>query len=107
MSGVWRDTAARSVGPTPCVHQRPPRPVQTGGGRSARLSSIHLVSLGRLLHIGHPGRPSSSWSPLFGDGQSAELPVLSFLFGAVPREDRHLGALKGLLPAGSCWTLLS
>ena len=36
MSGAWRATGlhgAQAV-PTPCVHQRPPRPVQTGGGRS-------------------------------------------------------------------------
>ena len=65
--------------------QRPPRPVQTGGGRSVTPLSTQLVSLGRLLLFG---------SPLFGDRQSAALPDWSFLWGAEAREDRHLGALK-------------
>ena len=55
--------------PTPCVHQRPPRPVQTGGGRSVTPSSTQLVTLGRLLLFGWSGRPSSSWSPLLGGCQ--------------------------------------
>ena len=73
MSGVWRTTGLRGawVVPAPCVHQRPPRPVQTGGGRSVTPSSTQLVSLGRLLIFGWPG------SPLFGDRQSAALPDLS------------------------------
>ena len=54
MSGAWRQTGLHGVlaVPTPCVHQRQPRPVQTGGGRSVTPSSTQLVSLGRLLLFG-------------------------------------------------------
>ena len=52
----WRmeiDKAARSVGGSHSLrNQRPPRPVQTGGGRSVTPSSTQLVSLGRLLLFG-------------------------------------------------------
>ena len=38
--------------PLRAYNQRPPRPVQTGGGRSETPSSTQLVSLGRLLLFG-------------------------------------------------------
>ena len=45
--------AARSVGGSHSLrNQRPPRPVQTGGGRSDTPSSTQLVSLGRPLLFG-------------------------------------------------------
>ena len=49
--GAWRSTRMLAV-PAPCVHQRPPRPVQTGGGHSVTPSSTQLVALGRLLLFG-------------------------------------------------------
>ena len=64
--------------PLLAYNQRPPRLVQTGGGRSATLPSTQLVALGRLLLFGWPRRPSSSWLPLFGDRQSAALPNWTF-----------------------------
>ena len=56
-------------------------------------SSTQLLSLGRLLLFGWPGRPSSSWSPLFGDRQSAALPDWSFC-GA-----QRLGKTATLVPS--------
>ena len=87
LQGVW-------AVPTPCVTKRPPRPVETGSGRSVSPSSTQLVSLGRPLLRGKSGRPSSSWSPHFGDRLSAALPDWTFARGSEAREDRHLGALK-------------
>ena len=54
MSGAWRQTWMRGVQavPTPRVNRRPPRPVQTGGGRSVTPSSTQLLALGRLLLFG-------------------------------------------------------
>ena len=57
--------------PLRAYNKLPPRPAQTGGGRSVTPSSTQLVSLGRLLLFGYPGRPSSSWWSLFGDRRSA------------------------------------
>ena len=46
-------SAARSVGGSHSLrNQRPPRPVQTGGGRSDTPSSTQLVALGRPLLFG-------------------------------------------------------
>ena len=79
--------------PTPRVN-RPPRPVQSGSGRSVTPSSTQLVSLARFpFSLGN--RPSSSWSPLFGGRQSAALPDWTSVV-AVPREDRHLVSSGGL-----------
>ena len=54
LSGAWRPTRLHGVWavPTLCVHRRPPRPVQTGGGRNETPSSTQLVALGRLLLFG-------------------------------------------------------
>ena len=97
-------TECRRV-PAPCVHQRPPRPVQTGGGRSVTPSSTQLVSLGLLLFFGWSDRPSPSWSSLFRDRQFAALPDWSFLWGAEAREGR-LQVLIGGLAYGTAGELM-
>ena len=47
MWGVWRLHGVQAV-PTPCVNQRPPRPVQTEGRRSATPLFHSALSLGQL-----------------------------------------------------------
>ena len=55
--------------PTPCVNQRPPRPVQTGRGRSVTPSSTQLASLGRLLTTGADQTPGPRPVTLSSEGR--------------------------------------
>ena len=85
-----------------------------GGGVTQRLCAAissrprsHVRTRCSFSHAGSPatggwsGRPSPSWSPLLGGRQTAALLVWNFLWGAVPREGRHLVSSGGLVPAGT------
>ena len=52
LAGGEQQGCTERGGSTPCVNQRLPRLVQTGGGRGVTQSSTQLVSLGRLLLFG-------------------------------------------------------
>ena len=91
---AWSPTRMRGVGWFHSVRTPTPRPVQTGGGRSV----THFYHTAR--HSGSPAPPRVARSPVvflvatLRWPPAAALPVWTFLFGAVPRGDRHLGALK-------------
>ena len=73
-TGAWRPTGLHGVLKVPVVHSArvsgSPAPL-----RVVRTPVVFLVATVR-------------WPP------AAALPVWTLFFGAVPREDRHLGALK-------------
>ena len=91
------DKDARSVGGSHAVRKQ--ASTTTGADRRwpSRNTVIHSarVTGSGCSSSGGQVDPSSSWSPLFGDRESAALPDWS-CGGAETREDRHLGALKAV-----------
>ena len=77
----------------PCVHHRPPRPVQTGGGVAEHRRPLSS-------HAGSPAPPWVAESPVAFLVATLWWPPVrcaagvDFLWGAEAREDRHLGVLK-------------
>ena len=67
--------------------------------------SHHLPSLGRPLLHGLPGRPSSSWSPLFGGRQPLRCRSGLSVGRSTSGRPPPWCPQDGLLPAGTCWTL--